>query len=61
MIIFKDVNESAEFALSIAKTAKSEKIVIGIFSDMRGLNDAYEMVKATLRALGKKVQVVDNI
>lgn len=61
MIIFKDVDESAGFALSIAKNAKSEKILIGIFSDMHGLNDAYEMVKDTLRALGKKVQVIDNI
>lgn len=61
MLIYKDVTEAGEFNLSIAKNSKSERVTLAVFTDMRGLNDAYEMVKTTLRALGKKVQVVDNI
>lgn len=61
MIIYKDVNEAGEFVLSIAKNGKSEKIELGIFSELSRLNNGYEMVKATLRATGKKVSVVDNI
>lgn len=61
MIIYKDVNEAGEFTLSIAKNGKSEKIELGIFSELSRLNNGYEMVKATLRATGKKVSVVDNI
>lgn len=61
MIIYKDVNENGEFTLSIAKNGKSEKIALGIFSELSRLNNGYEMVKATLRATGKKVSVVDNI
>lgn len=61
MIIYKDVTEDGEFTLSIAKNGKSEKILLGLFSDLYKVNDAYEMIKATLRALNKKVQVVDNI
>ena len=61
MIIYKDVNESGEFTLSIAKNGKAEKIELGIFSELSRLNNGYEMVKATLRATGKKVSVVDNI
>ena len=61
MIIYKDVNEAGEFTLSIAKNGKSEKIALGIFSELGRLNNGYEMVKATLRATGKKVSVVDNI
>lgn len=61
MIIYKDVNENGEFTLSIAKNGKSEKIELGIFSELSRLNNGYEMVKATLRATGKKVSVVDNI
>lgn len=61
MIIYKDVNETGEFTLSIAKNGKSEKIELGIFSELSRLNNGYEMVKATLRATGKKVSVVDNI
>lgn len=61
MIIYKDVNENGEFILSIAKNSKSNLIIIGVFTDMHRMSDAYEMIKATLRALNKKVQVVDNI
>ena len=61
MIIYKDVNEAGEFTLSIAKNGKSVKIELGIFSELSRLNNGYEMVKATLRATGKKVSVVDNI
>jgi hypothetical protein len=61
MIIYKDVNENGEFTLSIAKNGKSEKIELGIFSELSRLNNGYEMVKATLRATGKKISVVDNI
>ena len=61
MIIYKDVNENGEFTLSIAKNGKTEKIALGIFSELSRLNNGYEMVKATLRATGKKVSVVDNI
>lgn len=61
MIIYKDVNEAGEFTLSIAKNGKAEKIELGIFSELSRLNNGYEMVKATLRATGKKVSVVDNI
>lgn len=61
MIIFKDTNAVGEYELSIAKNTKSEKILLGVFSDLHEVSDAYEMIKATLRALNKKVQVVDNI
>ena len=61
MIIYKDVTENGEFSLSIAKNGKSEKILLGLFSDLHEVSDSYEMIKATLRALNKKVQVVDNI
>lgn len=61
MIIYKDVTEGGEFTLSIAKNGKSDKILLGLFSDLHEVSDAYEMIKVTLRALNKKVQVVDNI
>lgn len=61
MIIYKDVNDMGEFVLSISKNGKSEKIIIGLFTNLHKMSDAYEMIKATLRALNKKVQVVDNI
>lgn len=61
MIIYKDVTENGEFALSIAKNGKAEKMLLGVFTDLHKLSDAYEMVKTTLRVLNKKVQVVDNI
>ena len=61
MIIFKDVAENGEFVLSIAKNSKKPKYIVGVFSDLHKMGDAYEMVKTTLRLLNKKVQVIDNI
>lgn len=61
MIIFKDTNAVGEYELSIAKNSKQPKLIIGTFNDIPKMNEAYEMIKATLRALNKKVQVVDNI
>lgn len=61
MIIYKDVNEMGDFVLSIAKNSKEPKAIIGVFSDLHKMGDAYEMVKTTLRLLNKKVQVIDNI
>lgn len=61
MIIFKDVAENGEFVLSIAKNSKEAKHIVGVFSDLHKMSDAYEMVKTTLRLLNKKVQVIDNI
>lgn len=61
MIIYKDVNEMGEFTLSIAKNSKEPKHIVGIFTDLHKMSDAYEMVKTTLRLLNKKVQVIDNI
>lgn len=61
MIIYKDVNEAGEFTLSIAKNSKAPLYIVGVFSDLHKMNDAYEMVKTTLRLLNKKVQVIDNI
>lgn len=61
MIIYKNVDENGDFELSIAKNSKQPKLVLGTFNDIPKMNEAYEMIKATLRALGKKVQVVDNI
>lgn len=61
MIIYKDIGENGEFVLSIAKNSKEPKLILGTFNDIPKMNEAYEMIKATLRALNKKVQVVDNI
>lgn len=61
MIIFKDTNAVGEYELSIAKNSKEPKLILGTFNDIPKMNEAYEMIKATLRALNKKVQVVDNI
>lgn len=61
MIIYKDIAENGEFSLSIAKNSKEPKLIIGTFNDIPKMSEAYEMIKATLRALNKKVQVVDNI
>lgn len=61
MIIYKDIAENGEFMLSIAKNSKEPKLILGTFNDIPKMNESYEMIKATLRALNKKVQVVDNI
>ena len=61
MIIYKDIAENGGFMLSIAKNSKEPKLILGTFNDITKMNEAYEMIKATLRALNKKVQVVDNI
>lgn len=61
MRILKDTNVAGEFILAIQSNPRAPIKVIGVFEDYVQMNEHYETVKVTLKALNKKVISIDNI
>lgn len=61
MRILKDTNVAGEYILAIQTNPKSPIKVIGVFEDYAQMNEHYETVKVTLKALNEKVVAIDNI